>query len=61
MEDFSNSNVINVFGHCDFKEVLFHDKFIGIDTGAVYGGKLTAIELGSHKLVQEDIHKKDIK
>ena len=59
-EDFSKSEKINVFGHCDFEEVLFDDKYIGIDTGAVYGRKLTAMEINTHKLIQEDVHKEDI-
>ncbi len=34
-----------IFGHTPFPEVLIHDNKIGIDTGAVYGYKLTCLEL----------------
>jgi serine/threonine protein phosphatase 1 len=34
-----------VFGHTPFREPLVMDNKIGIDTGAVYGNKLTCVEL----------------
>lgn len=34
-----------IFGHTPFDEPLVTDKKIGIDTGAVYGNKLTCIQL----------------
>ena len=34
-----------VFGHTPFKEPLVQPNKIGIDTGAVYGGKLTCLEI----------------
>jgi serine/threonine protein phosphatase 1 len=34
-----------VFGHTPFKEPLISHNKIGIDTGAVYGNKLTCVEL----------------
>ncbi len=34
-----------IFGHTPFNEPLVTDKKIGIDTGAVYGNKLTCIQL----------------
>ncbi len=34
-----------IFGHTAFKEPLIMKNKIGIDTGLVYGGKLTALEL----------------
>ncbi|MDY6903879.1 MAG: metallophosphoesterase family protein [Thermodesulfobacteriota bacterium] len=34
-----------IFGHTPFPQALIHDNKIGIDTGAVYGYKLTCIEL----------------
>jgi serine/threonine protein phosphatase 1 len=34
-----------VFGHTPFREPLILDNKIGIDTGAVYGNKLTCVEL----------------
>jgi serine/threonine protein phosphatase 1 len=38
-----------VFGHTPFPEPFVFNKRIGIDTGAVYGNKLTAVELGARK------------
>jgi serine/threonine protein phosphatase 1 len=34
-----------IFGHTPFREPLIFDNKIGIDTGAVYGNKLTCVEL----------------
>ncbi|MBW2259977.1 MAG: serine/threonine protein phosphatase [Deltaproteobacteria bacterium] len=34
-----------IFGHTPFQEPIIFDNKIGIDTGAVYGNKLTCIEL----------------
>jgi len=52
-------DVINIFGHCVFDEVIIHERFYAIDTGCSYGNKLTAIELGSMKLVQEPMDLRD--
>jgi serine/threonine protein phosphatase 1 len=41
-----------VFGHTPFYKPLLAKKKIGIDTGAVYGGKLTCIELPSRRIKQ---------
>ncbi|MCA9771946.1 MAG: metallophosphoesterase [Myxococcales bacterium] len=41
-----------VFGHTPFPEPLVHDDKIGIDTGACYGGKLTAVRLPARTFVQ---------
>lgn len=38
-----------IFGHTPFREPLVLDNKIGIDTGAVYGNKLTCVELPSVK------------
>jgi len=60
-EDFSNYNIINIFGHCNFKEVLKGKNYIGIDTGCVYGNKLTALNLGNLKTIDVQTLKIDIK
>jgi serine/threonine protein phosphatase 1 len=52
--------VINIFGHCPFKEVLRGGNYYGIDTSCVYGGKLTALELGTENIVQVQLDKRDI-
>lgn len=42
-----------VFGHTPHQDVFFHWPFkIGIDTGLVFGNKLTCIELIGHKVLQ---------
>ena len=47
------SEVINIFGHCVFDEVVSGENFYGIDTGCSYGKKLTALQLGTMQLIQE--------
>ena len=41
-----------IFGHTLFSQPLIEPNKIGIDTGAVYGGKLTCIELPEVKIYQ---------
>ncbi|PKN76242.1 MAG: serine/threonine protein phosphatase [Deltaproteobacteria bacterium HGW-Deltaproteobacteria-10] len=41
-----------VFGHTHFSEPMVAGNKIGIDTGAVYGGKLTCVELPALKFYQ---------
>ena len=41
-----------VFGHTPFRHPLIEVNKIGIDTGAVYGGKLTCVELPDRKIHQ---------
>ncbi len=43
---------IIVFGHTPLAEPLFMKNKIGIDTGAVYGGKLTCLVLPEQQIVQ---------
>ncbi|MEY3090211.1 MAG: hypothetical protein RL113_527, partial [Pseudomonadota bacterium] len=50
---YPHNDVINIFGHCVFEEVVCGANFYGIDTGCSYGNKLTALELGSNKIIQE--------
>jgi serine/threonine protein phosphatase 1 len=38
-----------IFGHTPFREPLILDNKIGIDTGAVYGNRLTCVELSAMK------------
>lgn len=58
-EDTTDYNIINIFGHCSFKEINFGKKHIGIDTGCVYNNKLTAIELKSKEIIQVTTHFND--
>jgi hypothetical protein len=57
--DVPASEVINIFGHCVFDEVIQHESFYAIDTGCVYGKKLTALELGSMEIIQEAMDSRD--
>jgi len=59
-EDYSDLDIINIFGHTSFDEILQDDKFFGIDTGCVYGNKLSAFELGTHQHISVDVDPRDI-
>ncbi len=43
-----------VFGHWSTLGLLLRPDVICLDTGCIWGGKLTALRLGDHKLVQVD-------
>lgn len=43
-----------IFGHTVFSDPLVQENKIGIDTGAVYGGKLTALLLPEKKFISVD-------
>lgn len=43
-----------IFGHTVFKEPFIQKNKIGIDTGAVYGGKLTALLLPEKRFISVD-------
>lgn len=45
---------IVVFGHTPHARVLFTPGRIGLDTGCVYGGRLTCCEVRSRRLWQSD-------
>ncbi|WP_164968869.1 metallophosphoesterase family protein [Malaciobacter mytili] len=53
-------DVINIFGHTDYEKVQIGNNYYGIDTGCVYGRKLTAIKLNNMKIIEENIDKRDI-
>jgi len=53
--------VINIFGHTPFDNVLFGDNYIGIDTGAVFGNKLSAVNLKTKEVVSQEVIRKDFK
>lgn len=54
-----NEEVVNIFGHCVFEEVITGENFYGIDTGCSYGKKLTAIQLGTMQCIQETMDPRD--
>lgn len=41
-----------IFGHTPLRQVLMADDRIGIDTGCVYGGKLTCLKLPKREIIQ---------
>ena len=41
-----------VFGHTPLRQVLLSEDRIGIDTGCVYGGKLTCLKLPEREIIQ---------
>lgn len=41
-----------VFGHTPMRDLMIEKNKIGIDTGAIYGGKLTCVELPDVKIYQ---------
>lgn len=51
--------VINIFGHCVFDEVVSDTNLYGIDTGCSYGKKLTALQLGTMQIHQEIMDPRD--
>jgi len=56
----TQNNIFNIFSHTVFKEAKISQNYAAIDTGAcVYGGKLTAIKLGTMEIIQENLDKKD--
>ena len=59
-KEWRDYNVINIFGHTDYKEVEIGKNYYGIDTGCVYGGRLTAIELGTMNIMSVPLNKKDV-
>jgi serine/threonine protein phosphatase 1 len=59
-EGYEQYPLINIFGHEDFGDVFIKDNLYGIDTGCVYGNKLSALELGSMKIYEENVYPLDI-
>lgn len=55
----TSSHFINIFGHCAFDEVVKEPSFFCIDTKCSYGNNLTALELGSHRIIQETMDSRD--
>lgn len=54
-------DIINIFGHTDYDEVEIGENYYGIDTGCVFGRKLTAIQLGTMNIYQVETDVRDIK
>ena len=59
-EGYENYPLVNIFGHETFEDVFIQNNLYGIDTGCVYGNKLTAIELESMKIYDAQTHPLDL-
>ncbi|MFK5882560.1 MAG: metallophosphoesterase [Sulfurospirillum sp.] len=59
-EDFKTYETVNIFGHCNFREVLRGKNYACIDTGCCYGNKLTAINLKTLETVEQKTDKRDL-
>jgi serine/threonine protein phosphatase 1 len=57
--DIPSTDVVNIFGHCVFDEVVSGKNFHGIDTGCSYGKKLSAMQLVTMKIIQEPMDSRD--
>lgn len=58
--EWQSYDIVNIFGHTHGDEVEVGEKYYGIDTGCVYGGKLTAIQLDSMNIFDEIVDTRDI-
>lgn len=59
-EGWREYEVLNIFGHDSKDEVVAGENFIGIDTGCVYGGRLTALQLHEMRFFHQEHDPKDI-
>lgn len=59
-KDWKSYEIVNIFGHTHNDEIVVGGNYYCIDTGCVYGGKLTAIELGSMNVIEVPLNKKDV-
>lgn len=59
-EGWREYKLLNIYGHEHNDEVVQGANYICIDTGCVYGGKLTALELGSMKIIDQKVNERDI-
>ena len=58
-ENVEEHDVFNIFGHSPFEQVKQSTQYAGIDTGCVYGGRLTAFHLFGMDIVQVDRDARD--
>ena len=59
-EDFEAFEIVNIFGHDSFAQVQIGKNYYGIDTDVKRGNKLTAIELGSMRIVDVPTDGRDL-
>jgi len=59
-EGYEYYDIINIYGHAVVEQIQTNKNHIGIDTGAVYGNRLSAIELHSRETISVSTDKRDI-
>lgn len=59
-KDWKKYDIINIFGHESSDEVVIKDNYYAIDTGCVYGRKLSAIQLETMKIFEQELNKIDV-
>lgn len=60
-DGYEEYDIINIFGHDHSDDIQISRNFYGIDTGCVYGNRLSAIELGTMKIFEQKVLDIDIK
>jgi serine/threonine protein phosphatase 1 len=58
-ENWREYDLVNIFGHTHNDKVVIGPNYYCIDTGCVYGGKLTAMELPTMKTIDVVLNQKD--
>jgi serine/threonine protein phosphatase 1 len=59
-KDFYDYDIVNIFGHDYGSEPISDTKYFNIDSGCVYGKKLTAISLDTKELITQETDDRDI-
>jgi len=59
-ENYETFDIVNIFGHDSFPQVQIGKNYYGIDTDVKRGNKLTAIELGSMRIVDVPTDGRDL-
>lgn len=59
-ENWKDYDLLNIYGHENSDEVVRAENYLCIDTGCVYGNKLTALNLANLRVTQVPLNKKDI-
>ena len=59
-ENWQEYDLLNIYGHESDDEIVRKNNYLCIDTSCVYGGKLTALNLDSFDVIQQELNKKDI-
>jgi len=58
-KEWEDYEIINIFGHTPYNDVLFDKNYIGIDTGCSLGNKLSAVNLKTHKVISQKADRRD--